>query len=360
MTEEQRVDAGAVTFVQRFGGSLNLNVHLHVVAADGAWRCATDGSSPEFVATPPPRREDLAGVLERVVRRVARALGREVDDEGEVDEESDDPLLGCRRAAVARGTYGRVSDDGEPVADVDAARFGRRPPKAQAVDLAGFNLHASVYLGATDVEGRERLLRYVARPAVALDRVSELPDGRVAYRVKWSRGDGRGETHRVMTPMEFMARLAALVPPPRHPLVRYHGVFAPNSPWRAAIVPGPRRREPVCDAPGVQREGEVREDAGRVGAAASVDIVSAAVESATTEPTVEGRGSTGTRIDWATLLHRVWGVDVLACPRCGGRMRFIATITDRVVIRRILEHLGLPADEVTTARARSWEWDDTS
>ena len=364
VTDAQRVEAGAVTFVQRFGGSLNLNVHLHVIAADGAWRCPTDGSSPEFVATPSPRREDLAGVLERVVRRVAKSLAREVDDESEDDEGSDDPLRGCRRAAVARGTYGSVSDDGEPVAeDGDAARFGRRPPKAQAVELAGFNLHASVYLGATDVEGRERLLRYVARPAVALERVSELPDGRIAYRVKWSKADGRGETHRLMTPMEFMARLAALVPPPRHPLVRYHGVFAPNSPWRAMIVPGPRRREPVCDAPGVQREGEVREDAGRVGAAGGgdVDIGSAgAVEVPTTEPTVEGRGATGTRIDWATLLHRVWGVDVLSCPRCGGRMRFIATITDRVVIRRILEHLGLPADEVTTARARSWDWDDTS
>ena len=46
---------------------------------------------------------------------------------------------------------------------VDEARFGRRPPKAQVGALEGFNLHASVVIGATDHEGRERLLRYVAR-----------------------------------------------------------------------------------------------------------------------------------------------------------------------------------------------------
>ncbi|MEZ4405296.1 MAG: hypothetical protein R3A52_02215 [Polyangiales bacterium] len=47
-------------------------------------------------------------------------------------------------------------------------------------------------------------------------------------------------------------------------------------------------------------------------------------------------------------------------PALRGRMRFIATITDHAVIRRSAEHLGLPTDEVTTARARSWDWDDTS
>ena len=37
-----------------------------------------------------------------------------------------------------------------------------------------------------------------------------------------------------------------------------------------------------------------------------------------------------------------FAVDVLACPRCGGRMRVVATIEDPVVIRKILTHLGLP------------------
>jgi hypothetical protein len=52
-----------------------------------------------------------------------------------------------------------------------------------------------------------------------------------------------------------MARLAALVPRPRVNLTRYHGVFAPNSPWRGAITPGRRGK-------GAQRQAseEVEED----------------------------------------------------------------------------------------------------
>jgi len=48
---------------------------------------------------------------------------------------------------------------------------------------------------------------------------------------------------------------------------------------------------------------------------------------------------------WAKLLQRVFAVDALACPNCGGRMRLIATIEDPRVVRRILTHLGLAGDE---------------
>ena len=45
---------------------------------------------------------------------------------------------------------------------------------------------------------------------------------------------------------------------------------------------------------------------------------------------------------WAELMQRSFGFDVLACPRCGGRLELIALIEDPAVIRRILSHLGLP------------------
>ena len=64
------------------------------------------------------------------------------------------------------------------------------------------------------------------------------------------------------------------------------------------------------------------------------------------------------RIDWATLMHRVWGWDVLKCPRCDGRMRFIAVIKERDVIERILTHVGLSTARIVAAPAR--RWDDTS
>jgi hypothetical protein len=76
-------------------------------------------------------------------------------------------------------------------------------------------------------------------------------------------------------------------------------------------------------------------------------------EATRTKPIARGPS----RMDWATLLHRVWEVDALKCPRCEGAMRFIATLTDRAVIVRILAHLGLSAVEVVAAPAR--HWDDT-
>jgi hypothetical protein len=47
---------------------------------------------------------------------------------------------------------------------------------------------------------------------------------------------------------------------------------------------------------------------------------------------------------WPELMRHAFGVDVLACTRCGGRMHVVATIEDPVVIRRILTHLGLPTE----------------
>ncbi|MBN9165356.1 MAG: transposase [Myxococcales bacterium] len=109
--------------------------------------------------------------------------------------------------------------------------------EGSAVEHDGFNLHASVRIAAEDDSGREWLCRYGARPPFSLERLRLLPGGRMAYRIK-KLGAGRAK-HRVMTPIELLARLAALVPPPRYPLVRYHGVLAPHAAWRREVVPGP-------------------------------------------------------------------------------------------------------------------------
>jgi len=57
-------------------------------------------------------------------------------------------------------------------------------------------------------------------------------------------------------------------------------------------------------------------------------------------------------IDWATLMRRTFNEDVLACARCGGRLRVLAVITEAEPVRRILEHLGLPSEAPPLARAR--------
>ncbi len=117
-----------------------------------------------------------------------------------------------------------------------------------------------------------------------------------------------GTTHLVLSPLELIEKLAALVPPPRLNLVRYHGVLAPNARERKQIVPS----LPVAD---------------------EANIEPAAVSS----PQARAQ-----RFTWAALLARVFDVDGTLCPACGGRMRIIAALTDEVSIRRYLKGVGLP------------------
>ena len=60
-----------------------------------------------------------------------------------------------------------------------------------------------------------------------------------------------------------------------------------------------------------------------------------------------------TRSTWADLLRRVFEIDALRCPDCGGRRKLIALLTDGQVVRRILEHLGLPTTTPGLVPARA-------
>ena len=226
--------SGAVMFVQRFGGSLNLNVHFHLMALDGVFE-KREGELV-FHRAPEPKSKELAKVVERTEKRLLRWFKRRnlLDhDDTDATEQEADALERCATIAMSRGTFGAgeevVKDKNED------ARFEKRQCTAQR---NSFSLHAGVRIDAGDDEGRERLFRYGGRPPLSLERLSVLDDGRIAYRVKYPR-DATGSL-RMMTPMDFMARLAALIPPPRYPLVRYFGVLAPNSKWRKLVVPQPR------------------------------------------------------------------------------------------------------------------------
>jgi hypothetical protein len=61
-------------------------------------------------------------------------------------------------------------------------------------------------------------------------------------------------------------------------------------------------------------------------------------------------------IDWAVLMKRTFGFDVLTCTRCSRRMRVMATITDPATIRKILQHLFVRADPLDRAPARDPTW----
>ena len=113
-------------------------------------------------------------------------------------------------------------------------------------------------------------------------------------------------------PLDFIARLAALVPKPRVNLTRFHGVFAPNSAHRAQVT----------------KAGRGRGASGQAAAQTTDDSTSAERRAAMT---------------WAQRLKRVFGIDIQTCSECGGAMRIIACIEDAVVIEKILAHLDAKA-----------------
>jgi hypothetical protein len=76
--------------------------------------------------------------------------------------------------------------------------------------------------------------RYALRPPVAGDRVRVTDDGQVVLQLRHRWIDGT--THVVFDPVEFLGRLAVLVPRPRINLILYHGVLAPRAAWRSAVV----------------------------------------------------------------------------------------------------------------------------
>jgi hypothetical protein len=169
--------------------------------------------------------------------------------------------------------------------------------------VAGFSLHAGVAARANERQKLERLCRYISRPAVSEKRLSLTPNGNVRYQLKTPYKDGA--THVIFEPLDFIARLAALVPKPRVNLTRFHGVFAPNSQHRALVTPAKRgkgNKARVPDEP----------------------------------PTPTERRASMT---WAQRLKRVFGIDIETCPACGGAVKVIACIEGPVVIKQILDHL---------------------
>jgi hypothetical protein len=383
--------------LQRFGSSLDLNVHFHVMVLDGVFT-RDDQGHVVFHHVPAPTGRELDDVVRRVHRRVGAWLERKglaraapIEDRSQ-DTPGQTSLDACATVAMGRGTVRMMREDPDVEGGSgDGASAEQAPSDEGAAEYEGFNLHASVTIAADDDLGRERLMRYGARPPFALERLRRLPGGRLAYRIKKVRG-GRAK-HRVMTPLELLARLAALVPPPRYPLLRYHGVLAPRSAWRCDVVPRVPKAATGCEArpasdarkpddPPARRSGEgaragvtrtrapgaVTPAAGsppapgvRIAPETSTDA--SRVNAAVLAPNVLsvkhwGRLLGGLlyaaspRVDWATLLRRSFEVDVLCCPSCGGRMRVLGEITGSRMVTLVLESLELPTEAPRAARAR--------
>ncbi len=303
-----------------------MHVHFHAVFLEGVYLERTNqGRTPRFVQGEPPTDADIAAVVQTISRRVIRKLRHLGYLEAGIDATvatgydplgDDAPALARTLAASVQQRLAFGERTGQPVRRIGAG-FGdegehpaRTGPRCASVN--GFSLHANTQVPAHRRDQLERLPRYTARGAVALERLQEDANGDLLY--TFTRLWSDGTTGITLSPLALLEKLAALVPLPRVHLIRYGGCVAPHSQRRGAIIPTPRQQG------------------------------------------VDGHeATTGTaHWSWARLLGRVFALDMATCPFCRqGALRMIAATTQAEVIRKLLRHLKRAADPPPSAPARA-------
>jgi hypothetical protein len=292
---------GAVSFLQRFGSSLNPHLHVHDVITDGVFAWA--GEEPEegqdreieFFEATDLADGDVEALTETIRCRVLRYLVRQ-----------------------------------DLLEDWDADQM------LQWQGHGGFSVHAQTRVEEWDRMGLERLVRYCARPTFSLQQLHRLDDETLIY--KLPKPDHRGRTELVLTPHELLQRLADLLPPPRMHRHRYYGCLAPNAAMRSAAT--------ATAGPDKELADRLDDAADKMGITGE-----------------EGPRRSNAR--WAMLIARIYESLPLQCTRCGAPMEILSFITDPDVVIRILDHLGEPSrpPEPTPARGPPqtemvWEVDD--
>ena len=234
---------GAVAFVQRFGSALQLTPHFHVLVPEAVFE---ELDEAELRLHPLPRPTDAE--VETLAVTVARRTLALLRARGVLEEE-----------AVPDGALDVLQLEG-----IQVPRSGPRPPARRpgrrCAFVEGFSLHADTWLHENDVVGLERLCNYGARGPLSLERLSTLPDGRLAYRMK--RPSPTGQTHLVLAPVAFLRRGGRARPAPEGQpgaLLRCLRPQRPGAPPRRARTSSPcgahrgsflpaARERPVCSS----------------------------------------------------------------------------------------------------------------
>jgi Putative transposase len=306
---------GAVSFLHRFGSALNPHFHFHVVVLDGVFAEGAGGSVTFHEATH-LTADDILRLERTLQHRVLHLFQRR----GLLDEHTVEDMLTWQASG-------------------------------------GFSLDAGVRIHGSDSAGRERLLRYCARPPFALERMrierhagthgpavhgqrsaSASPGEAAIHQILYhpARPTRDGRTVLALSPLEFLAALSRLVPPPRVHRHRYHGVLAPNARLRERVI------NLGC------HDAEAPDDANS--SPALPPEAGTARGSAADLPDSLQRAAARSR--WARLLARIYEVFPLACPDCGTDMRILTFITAAEPVDAILSHLGLPTTPPPLSPAR--------
>jgi hypothetical protein len=164
----------------------------------------------------------------------------------------------------------------------------------------GFNVYRGPRILPREKKSLERLAAYLIRSSFSQERMEYLPEkALVRYRSK------DGKEQKTYAAMEWLAAMGTHVPARGQQSVRYYGFLSNAARGRRRKVQGQEDPLPTVLEPEVSSKGFEKNSA------------------------------------WARLIQKVYEVDPLECPRCSAQMRVISFINDPLVIRRILEHLGL-------------------
>ncbi len=317
-----KVEVGALSFAQRFAVDLLLYPHAHLLVPDGVFVEGQKGEAARFHKLAKPSAQDIEAVATRIVRLTLALLLR-------------------------RGVFTDWDTSGLPLpqalVETEPARVHRAVRETEeerrerlCVIVEGFSLEARTRVHEHDREGLSRLCRYGLRPPVANDRLERTRDGQVVVRFKRERRDGA--TSVTLTPMEFLRRLALQVPPPRSPLLGYHGVFAGRAKFRAHLAPGepeefrakkdapPAGDETLAPGPPFPEDGQATLHGAFLPPDEMLPLVPAPLERER-------------YLDWGSLLYRTFGVEGYRCGRCGGSMRVVEVVTDEREAAAILDRL---------------------
>jgi Putative transposase len=181
---------------------------------DGVYRTSEGG--PVFHEVPAPTVKQLQALLVKIITRIMKLLtrlGALIEEQGLTYLAEIDAHSALTPLQTASCTY-RIAlgpRAGQKVLGLQAIppRLEQSAPPLYA-NLNGFSLHAAVRCRAGERQKLEHLCRYITRPALANGRLTCNPAGQVVLRLKTAYRNGT--THIVLSPLEFMQRLAAPAP----------------------------------------------------------------------------------------------------------------------------------------------------
>ena len=276
--EDERIHTGSIAFIQRFTKTLSIFPHAHVIFVDGVFVEKEDGELV-FREVEPPTEKDLLQVGKIVFQKMETYLMRH----GYLDEEPTE-LDALEKWWLS--------------ATKESSLIGQRSEKkkfSHGTDFGGFSIHAGVRIKKADRRGREKLVRYAARPPFSEKQMTLLPDGSIRFELRTPTKSGQRQVN--FHPVQFLRRIAWQIPPPYTNMVRYFGVFAATHTCRNTVVPRNL----------------------------SLKLV---------QPPDETRVY---RVPWAILLAKIYDLDAEACPKCGGTLKPVSAVTEKNQAKKAIE-----------------------